>query len=90
VCVSTYESGFSVSQLALQLAEIALVLPLIVVGLARLGGYVLKKLEDDEDAYFVLMLAIIALAGVIATAVNLPGIVGAFPVGPGGQRGGSG
>ena len=78
VCVSTYVSGFSLSGLALQLLEIAIVLPLIVFGLGRLGAYALAKLENDEEAYFVLLLAIIAVAGVIATIINLPGIVGAF------------
>jgi len=36
--------------------------------------------ENDERAYFVVMLAILA-AGVIAQAINLPGIVGAFLAG---------
>jgi Na+:H+ antiporter len=52
VCVSTYVSGFSVSGLGLQLLEIAIVLPLIVLGLGRLGAYALSKLEGDEDAHF--------------------------------------
>jgi len=41
----------------------------------------LKKVENDEDAYFIVMLAILAVAGLIAALINLPGIVGAFLAG---------
>jgi Kef-type K+ transport system membrane component KefB len=44
-------------------------------------SYILKKVEDDEDAYFILMLAIVAVAGLLAQSINLPGIVGAFLAG---------
>lgn len=81
VCVSTYTSGFSASKLALQLIEIAIFIPFILFGLSRMGAWALKKVEDDESTYFVLMLGIMALAGVLADAINLPGIVGAFLAG---------
>ncbi|MFZ1641237.1 MAG: cation:proton antiporter [Candidatus Contendobacter sp.] len=81
VCLSTYQSGFSVSGMTLQLAEIAIFIPLILVGLSRVGAIALKKVEADENAYFVLLLAIVAVAGLLATVINLPGIVGAFLAG---------
>jgi Kef-type K+ transport system membrane component KefB len=81
VCVSTYQRGFSISQFALQILEIAIVIPVIVFGLGRAGEWALKKVENDEDAYFVLMLLIMAAAGLLAGVVNLPGIVGAFLAG---------
>jgi Kef-type K+ transport system membrane component KefB len=55
--------------------------PLILFGLSRVGAHLLKKVEDDEDAYFILMLAIVAVAGLFAQVINLPGIVGAFLAG---------
>jgi Kef-type K+ transport system membrane component KefB len=81
ICVPIYQSGFSVSGLVVQLIEIAIFVPLILFGLSRLGAHVLKKVEDDEDAYFILMLAIVAVAGLLAQIINLPGIVGAFLAG---------
>ena len=81
ICVPIYQSGFSVSGLVVQLIEIAIFVPLILFGLSRLGAYLLKKVEDDEDAYFILMLAIVAVAGLLAQIINLPGIVGAFLAG---------
>src|SRR5262249_37278999 len=81
ICVSVYTTGFSASALGLQLIEIAVFVPLILIGLARAGAYVLSKVERREEAYFVLMLGIMAVAGVIADQINLPGIVGAFLAG---------
>jgi Kef-type K+ transport system membrane component KefB len=81
ICVSTYHSGFSLSGLARQFIEIAAFFPLILFGVSRAGAYALKKVEDDEDAYFVLMLAILAVSGLLATMINLPPIVGAFLAG---------
>ena len=63
VCVSIYTTGFSTSALALLLAEIAGYIALVLVGLSQLAGYVLKRVEDEEDAYFVLMLCIMAEGG---------------------------
>ena len=47
ICASTYHSGFSVSTLAIQIIEIAIFVPLILIGLSRLGAYLLKKVEAD-------------------------------------------
>jgi Kef-type K+ transport system membrane component KefB len=81
ICVSTYQTGFSMSQLGLQLLEITIFILFILFGLSRIGAYLLKKVQDDEGTYFVLMLGIMAVAGVLADTINLPGIVGAFLAG---------
>jgi Kef-type K+ transport system membrane component KefB len=81
VCVSVYTTGFSVSTLALLLVEIAGYIVLVLFGLSRIAAYVLKRVEDEEDAYFVLILCIMAIAGVLAEAIQLPAIVGAFLAG---------
>jgi Na+:H+ antiporter len=81
VCVSTFERGFSLSSLLVQVLEIAIFIPVVLIGLGRGGAYLLRKVERDEDTYFILMLVIVALAGLLADIVNLPGIVGAFLAG---------
>jgi Kef-type K+ transport system membrane component KefB len=81
ICVSVYTTGFSAPALTLLLAEIAGYIVLVLFGLSRIAAYVLKRVEDEEDAYFVLMLSIMAIAGVLADAIQLPGIVGAFLAG---------
>ena len=79
VCLATYKSGFSTSVLVLQVVEIAIFVPFILIGLSRLAAYVLRKLEDHEEEYFIDV--ILALAGALAQTINLPGIVGAFLAG---------
>ena len=81
VCVSVYTTGFSAPGVALLLAEIVAYVVLVLFGLSRLAAHVLEKVEHEEDAYFVLMLVIMAVAGVLAEATQLPGIVGAFLAG---------
>jgi len=81
ICVSMFQRGFSVSELVVQLVEIAVFVPLILFGLSRLGAYFLGKVADDEGAYFILMLAVMAVAAALAALINLAGIVGAFLAG---------
>ena len=81
ICAGIFHSGFSVFNLGVQLVEIAIFVPLVLFGLSRLGAYLLNKLENDEDSYFILMLGIMGVAGLLAQSINLPGIVGAFLAG---------
>ena len=41
----------------------------------------LSRVEHEEDAFFVIMLCFMVVAGVLADAIQLPGIVGAFLAG---------
>ena len=63
VCLSTYATGFSPKGLAIQLLEIAIFVPFILFGLSRAGSRILASVEKDEGAYFVVMFAILAIAG---------------------------
>jgi Kef-type K+ transport system membrane component KefB len=74
--VSIYTTGLSTAAVALLLAEIAGHIVLVLFGLSHVAGYVLKHVEDEEDTYFVLMLCVMAIAGVLAVTIQLPGIVG--------------
>jgi len=78
MCLSTFVRGFSVSGVMLQLVEIAVFIFVVLVGLSKVGGSVLRRVEKDDSAYFAVMIAILAVAAVLAQAIQLPGIVGAF------------
>ena len=78
VCLSTYQRGFSVSVLLIQLVEIIGFVLLVLFGISRVAAYALKKVEDHEDMYFILLFGIMAVAAALASLVQLPGIVGAF------------
>jgi Kef-type K+ transport system membrane component KefB len=81
ICIPIHRSGFSPLGLVLQLTEIAAFLPLILIGLSRLGSYGIKRMTGDDEARVVLVLGIIAIAAVLGQVINLPGIVGAFLAG---------
>jgi len=55
--------------------------PLILIGVSRVGAWILSKLSANEEGYFVTMLGIMVVAGVLADVINLPSIVGAFLAG---------
>jgi Kef-type K+ transport system membrane component KefB len=81
VCLSTYTTGFSLASLAIQIGEIAIFVPLILLGVSRAGAYVLSRVRQSEEAFFVTLLGVMAVSGVLANLINLPGIVGAFLAG---------
>src|SRR6476646_4500004 len=81
ICVSTFQSGFSTLSLGRQILEIAVFIPLILFGVSRLGAWFLNKVRDSEDGFFVVMLAIVGVAGSLADVISLPPIVGAFLAG---------
>ena len=81
ICVATFQRGFSMSGVAVQLIEIAIFIPFVLFGLSRLGAYYLSQVADEEGAYFALMLLVMAVAAALAALINLPGIVGAFLAG---------
>jgi Kef-type K+ transport system membrane component KefB len=81
LCVRSFENGFSWSGLGVQVLGIVLLLSLVLVVLARLGARVLDRVRGNEPAHFVVLLGIMATAGLLADAVRLPEIVGAFLAG---------
>lgn len=81
VCVPLYASGFSVSGIAIQVIEIVVFIPLVLLGLGRAGAWLLRRVENEEETYFVLMFGILAVTALLAQLINLPGIVGTFLAG---------
>jgi Kef-type K+ transport system membrane component KefB len=81
VCLSTYQRGFSLTTLATQLFEIVAFVLVVLFGLSRVARYALAKVEEKEDAFFLVLFGTMAIAAILAGFVQLPGIVGAFLVG---------
>jgi Kef-type K+ transport system membrane component KefB len=78
MCVSTFERGFSLTGVLVQLLEITAFVLFILFGLSRIGSRLLKRVQNDESASFAVMVGLLAVAAVLAQAIQLPGIVGAF------------
>jgi Kef-type K+ transport system membrane component KefB len=81
VCLPIHRSGFSAGAFALQLAELAGYVLLVVVGLSTLGQWLLRRMGQSKESQFSLVFIILALAGVGAEAINLEAIIGAFLAG---------
>ena len=81
VCLSTYTTGFSPAGLATQIGEIAIFVPLILLGVSRAGAYILRRVRQSEEVFFVTLLGVMVISGMLADVINLPGIVGAFLAG---------
>ena len=81
ICVPLYASGFSVSGITIQVVEIVVFVPLVLFGLGRAGEHLLRRVEDEEETYFILMFGILAVTALLAEWINLPGIVGTFLAG---------
>jgi Kef-type K+ transport system membrane component KefB len=80
ICIPAYEGDLSLLALLVQIVEIVAFVPLILFGLSRIASYALERVRE-EDAQFVLILGMMAVTGVLARLINLPGIVGAFLAG---------
>jgi Kef-type K+ transport system membrane component KefB len=81
ICVSTFQTGFSIGGTALLIGEIVAYILVVLFVVSRVAGWLLARFENEEDAYFIIMLAVMAVSGVAAEAIQLPGIVGAFLAG---------
>ena len=80
VCIPIHKSGFSFGTFGLQLLQLAVYVPAVVLGL----GWIAKKLfarKPTKEGQFALLLLLVAVAAVGAEAINLEDIIGAFLAG---------
>jgi Kef-type K+ transport system membrane component KefB len=77
VCIPIHVSGFAPGPFAIQLLELAIYVPAVVLGL----GWIAQRLfarKPSKEGQFALMLFLVAVA---AEAIHLEGIIGAFLAG---------
>jgi Kef-type K+ transport system membrane component KefB len=80
VCIPIHVSGFAPRTFAIQVLQLAVYVPAVIIGL----GWVAQKLfarKPPKEGQFALMLLLVAVAAVAAEAINLEGIIGAFLAG---------
>jgi len=80
ICLSIHSTGFSPQAIVMTLLELAIYVPLVIFGLS----WVAKKLfaiTHSEELHLATLLLIIAIASLLAEAIELEGIVGAFLTG---------
>ncbi len=81
VCLQVHQSGFSASSVAIQLLLLLVYVPLVIVGIGRLGNWLLSRFKGAEEQQFSLVLFLMILAAFGAEIIRLEPIVGAFMVG---------
>jgi Kef-type K+ transport system membrane component KefB len=80
VCIPIHVAGFSAKAFLVQLAQLAVYVPLVVFGLGRLTEWLMPRVKTKEGQFLVMLLAV-AVAAIGAEAINLEGIIGAFLAG---------
>jgi Kef-type K+ transport system membrane component KefB len=81
VCLPIHVAGFSTRAFVVQLVQLAVYIPLILVGLGRVVGILLNRFQGAKDKQFLVILISLTAAALVAEAINLEGIVGAFLTG---------
>jgi Kef-type K+ transport system membrane component KefB len=80
ICIPIHVSGFAPDTFAIQVLQLAIYVPAVLLGL----GWVARKLfalKLPKEGQFALMLLLVAIAAVAAEAIHLEGIIGAFLAG---------
>lgn len=81
VCLPIHVSGFSGEALAIQLVLLLGYVPLVIIGIGKLGAWLMPKFEGTADRQFGLILFLMILAAFGAELIHLEPIIGAFMVG---------
>lgn len=80
ICIPIHVSGFAPRTFAIQVFELAVYVPVVLLGIGWVGQK-LFALKPPKEGQFALMLLLVAIAAVGAEAINLEGIIGAFLAG---------
>jgi Kef-type K+ transport system membrane component KefB len=65
----------------LQLLQLAIYVPVILIGLSAAAGYFMNQFQGSKEGQFLVMLLAVTVASIGAEAIHLEGIVGAFLAG---------
>jgi Kef-type K+ transport system membrane component KefB len=76
VCIPIHTAGFSTSAFALQVLQLAIYVPVVLLGLSGVAHFLMKRLQDSKEGQFLAMLLIVVVAAIGAEAIHLEGIIG--------------
>lgn len=86
VCLLVHQTGFSGRQIALQLAQIAVFVPLMLFGASWLIRTIAERWRPRRETRLILFLVLVAGGSEAATLFGIDGIVGAFMAGIAARR----
>ena len=81
LCIPIHTVGFSASAFINQLVQLAVYVPVVLLGLSSLAAHLMRRLRGSKEGQFLVMLLIVTLASIGAEAIHLEGIIGAFLAG---------
>lgn len=81
ICLPVHSVGFSAQAFAVQLIELAIYVPVVLLGLSALARRFLRRRGDSTENQFFLILLIMILAAEGAELIHLEAIIGAFLAG---------
>jgi len=81
VCLPIHSSGFSPRTFAIQIIELAIYIPLVLIVLSQVAHLLIRRLEGSKDGQLLVMLLIVVVAAIGAEQIHLEGIIGAFLAG---------
>lgn len=80
LCIPIHTTGFSAASFVLQLVQLAVYVPVVLLGLGAAAHSLMRRFTSKE-AQFLIMLLVVTAAAIVAEAINLEGIIGAFLAG---------
>jgi len=80
VCIPIHVAGFSSRAFLVQLTQLALYVPLVLIGLGASTRWLMSRVKSKEG-HFLIMLLVVSIAAIGAEAIHLEGIIGAFLAG---------
>jgi Kef-type K+ transport system membrane component KefB len=81
LCIPIHTAGFSATAFGLQLLQLAIYVPVVLLGLGAAAQYLMKHVVKTKEGQFLVMLLVVAVAAIGAEAIHLEGIIGAFLAG---------
>lgn len=81
VCLPIHTAGFSLTGFLVQIAALAIYVPVVLIGLSTLAKKFLHKRGDSTANEFLMILLIMVLAAEGAALIHLEAIIGAFLAG---------
>jgi Kef-type K+ transport system membrane component KefB len=81
VCIPIHTSGFSPAAFLLQVLELAIYVPVVLLLLGQSAHFLMARYQAAKEGQLLAILLIVAIAAIGAEAIHLEGIIGAFLAG---------
>jgi Kef-type K+ transport system membrane component KefB len=81
VCLPIHTAGFSLKAFSIQVVELAIYIPVVLVVLSRAAHVLMARVQATKEGQLLVMLLIVVVAAIGAEAIHLEGIIGAFLAG---------